>query len=290
MLCDVIKRVLAKGMGGTGVAVCGPERLCLVERKEFAHLSGGVGGAENGAAYGNALNAGVEQGQHVLKRDAADGAYRDAEVFAANGLHDFLVSVKPEDGGEAFLGGGEAERAATDVVGTPALQEAYFVDGVGRAANQVLVAKELAGLVHGHVIFAQVHAVGLYLLAKFHAVVKNEGSPGIAAGLKQAAGYGLYFLVGSPFHAQLYPFATALQGQHGRLFVGDGGRRMGDELYGYHKLKVVRLGRSIGGCRLRTGGVGALKRSVNKSTAGPDLRGSRCRIPNAGQAVWRQTF
>ena len=119
------------------------------------------------------------------------------------------------------------------------MQPAYVVDGVGGAAYDEAFAQHAPRFGHGHVAASEVNTVGLDGLDEFHAVVYHEHRPFLAATGEQAAGYGLNLGIGGAFHAQLYPSATAAQGEQGRLFVGDFVRLMGDELYGNHSSFLI---------------------------------------------------
>ena len=114
-------------------------------------------------------------------------------------------------------------------------------EGIGRAADEKLLAQHLPGFGHGHVLQPQVYAVGMEFLSQLHVVVDDEdGSVMFAQGLHFAP-YCLHFVQGVILHAQLYPAATAFQSQTGTVQVGVPVGVVGNELYGYHRLILHKL-------------------------------------------------
>lgn len=81
------------------------------------HLLDGVGGVEDGAGEGNAVDAGRDDGGDVGDGDASYGYDRDVDALSFHSGDDVTVAFKPEDRGESLLRGGETERTATDVIG-----------------------------------------------------------------------------------------------------------------------------------------------------------------------------
>lgn len=97
-------------------------------------------------------------------------------------------------------------------------------------------AQPLSGLGDGHVVLAQVYAVGLQLQRQLHVVVDNErGAAGTAQGL-YLHGRLLPFVGPGLLHAELYPAASARKGHARRIYIRIGFREMGDELQVQHGL------------------------------------------------------
>ena len=87
------------------------------------------------------------------------------------------------------------------------------------------------------------HAVRSGLPNQFHTVIQNQCRPVLPAQWQGLSCSGAYLILRSIFHAQLYPAASAFEGDAHGVKIGDGLREMGDELYlKAHFSKIIRNG------------------------------------------------
>ena len=74
----------------------------------------------------------------------------------------------------------------------------------------------------------------MQLFRQVYVVVDDEGGTVLVAEGLYVDGGGSEFGFGGVFHAELYPAASAFEGDACGIHVGDGGREMRDELYVKH--------------------------------------------------------
>jgi hypothetical protein len=94
-----------------------------------------------------------------------------------------------------------------------------IVYGVSRSAYNEVVAQNLARLVYGHIILANVNAVGSNLLYKFNVVVNDEGCANLSASRHNLQGSGSHLINRCVLHAKLNPTAAAFESQQSRFDV-----------------------------------------------------------------------
>ena len=80
-------------------------------------------------------------------------------------------------------------------------------------------------------IQSQMDAVRSALTYQFHAVIENQDGPVLPAQGQGLSGSGTDLILRGILHAQLYPAAAAFEGDSHGVEVGEGLRKVGDELY-----------------------------------------------------------
>ena len=150
-------------------------------------------------------------------------------------FHDGGITVKAENRRKVLFRFCKSERTDAHVVRTGLLQGQHFFEGIGSAAYDKFLAEQLSRLCHGHIVFAEVHAVGLHLFSEFHAVIYNKGCALLLTQGLHFAGSSFGLGIAGFLHAQLYPAATAAQGKPCALNVGVAGGGVRDKLNWYHE-------------------------------------------------------
>ena len=112
------------------------------------------------AGKGNPAYTRLHDGRNVLVQDASDGDDGKLDVMSLHLLCDVEITLQPQDRRQIFLGSGEAERTAADVVGSLTMKSLYIFEGVGCASYNSVSSQHITCFVHRHIVFAQVHAVG----------------------------------------------------------------------------------------------------------------------------------
>ena len=152
------------------------------------------------------------------------------DAFRLHLLYDGTVALQSEDGAELFFCGGEAERSATDVVGSGFIVCPYVIERVGRTSDEEILSEDFPCFGYRHVVLAQVHSVGLQLAHQFHPVVDEESGSVRAAQFLYLQGHRFRLLVRGMLHAQLYPAASPFEGHPGRVEIRIRVGEMCDEL------------------------------------------------------------
>lgn len=191
----------------------------LCKTDETLHLFHRTVGIEDGAAYGNTADSSCHDVRDVGGQDAANGYDRDGDVVELHLTDNTAVTVCTEDGGQFLFGGGEAERTAADVVGSIAVESFDIVEGVGGAADDISAAQEFACLIHGHIVLAEMYAVGTCLLYPFCMVVEDECGMICLAELADGCGCRQERIFRRVFHAELDPATSACQGEACSFYV-----------------------------------------------------------------------
>lgn len=197
----------------------------------------GVFRLENGSTDGYGLDANLSQRLDVRQGDATYGHQWDVNAFPAHGVDDFLIAINANDWSQAAFGVGKAKRSAANIVHPLGHQSTNVLYGVSGAADDVFAfGQQLSSLCHGHVVFAQVHALCPNLAHQKRSVVENESATKLSAVWQQLSGGFRELSVARIFHAQLYPFAAATQGGLGSLHVAYTLVSVRDKLQWYHRL------------------------------------------------------
>ena len=145
-------------------------------------------------------------------------------------LQQLAVPLSPQQRTQLLLGGRKAKRTTTDVVHPLTHQRTDILQRVGRPSDDELLAQQLAGLTHGHVLPAQMHPIGPNLLHQSYAVVDYEHRIMLLAELLHLDGQRIHHFIRRSFHAQLNPSASPLQRHAAPLQVAHRLRTVRDEL------------------------------------------------------------
>lgn len=199
--------------------VTGGDNLSLQAMDESFHSICRIFRTQDGSADGYAVNARCHDGRYVVNSNAAYGAYRQTYAFFPHTGNDIAEAFKPQQWRQVLFGRGEAERAATDVVGCFLFQPSDVFQRVGCSAYQIFLAQEPSRFGNGHVVVSQMDTVCIQFLDQFDTVVYDENRTLVVAMFQYPAGYRFHFVVRGIFHAELYPSATTLQCQQCGLFV-----------------------------------------------------------------------
>lgn len=145
--------------------------------KDAAGFSDRIFGVQDGTAQGNAVHACMQDRGYVIRCDTSDGDNGQADSCRPHPASDASVSFETQYGRKPFFGGGEAEWAAADVVGSPPVMSDDIFKCVGRSSDDKISSQPPACLVYRAVPQAQMHTIGSDFFCQFYVVVDNE--PGI---------------------------------------------------------------------------------------------------------------
>ena len=118
------------------------------------------------------------------------------------------------------------------------MQPLYVAEGVCRASDDEVLAEHVPRLADGHIVLAEVYAVGLQFLGQADAVVDYEHGLVLLAERLDGSRSGPHLVVGRALHAQLNPLAAALQGHACAIDVAETLVTVGYKLYWYHTFSI----------------------------------------------------
>ena len=201
-----------------GLGEEGDETLCSLHRVERG---------SDRTADGDTVHASLNEGKHVVWEDASNGNPRDVDLVLLCLEAESAHTLKAEHRGEFLLSGGLTERAEAEIVDVELAYSEDIRDSVGGDTNHGSRTENHSCLRGWHILFAEVDTTDVELFGEFDTVVEKEEHPLLLASGFHGLDYFTDFLVGSVFHPDLDPTATAFDDSedligHGHLTVSIG--------------------------------------------------------------------
>src|SRR6185503_4998391 len=145
-------------------------RLCF----QPAHRIGPILRMHERPRKSNALQSRLPESPYVFLSYPANGGHGDVHAFMLHLLDDLPIAFQPQYGTKVFLGAGPTVWAQSNVIRPLIIMQAYVLDGIGGAANDKIFPQDHPRLCHGHILLAQMYAIGAHLAGDLYPVIDDQ--------------------------------------------------------------------------------------------------------------------